>query len=146
MTTLLVWANVLNRSDLKFAEAQRVLENEESIIGRLIQRARKQINPKGPQPHNINLVVVQSFGNRLEAELAKGVLEEAGIQAIIQGDTAGRMREHLAWSGAGFKILVREDDAARARDVLTSPVEIDESADTDSQADDDSLPPWRRFS
>jgi hypothetical protein len=146
MTTLLVWANVLNRSDLKFAEAQRVLENEDSIIGRLIQRARKQINPKGLQPHNINLVVVQSFGNRLEAELAKGVLEEAGIQAIIQGDTAGRMREHLAWSGAGFKILVREDDAARARDVLTSPVEIDESADADSQADDNSFPPWRRFS
>jgi hypothetical protein len=103
-------------------------------------------NEKTMQPQDIKLVVVQSFGNRLEAELAKGVLEESGIRAIIQGDTAGRMREHLAWSGAGFKILVREDDAARARDVLTSTVEGDESCDADSRTDDDSCPPWRRFS
>ncbi len=57
--------------------------------------------------------VVKSCGSRPEAELVKGALEEAGIQAIIQGDTAGRMREHLAWSGAGFRILVRKGDANR---------------------------------
>jgi|SRR5215469_7305823 len=49
------------------------------------------------------LVVVKSCGSRPEAELIKGALEEAGIQAIIQGDTVGGMREHLAWSGAGLK-------------------------------------------
>ena len=146
MTTLLVSANVLNRSLPAFADAQRLLENEDSIIGRLIQRARRQTNKNALQPHDIRLVVVQSFGTQFEAELAKGVLEEAGIQAIIQGDTAGRMREHLAWSGAGFKILVREDDAASARDVLASPVEADESTGADSRTDDDSFPPWRRFS
>jgi hypothetical protein len=95
---------------------------------------------------DIKLVVVQSFGSQFEADLAKGVLEESGIQAIVQGDTAGRMREHLAWSGAGFKLLVREDDAATARDVLASPVEVDESPDSDSPTDDDAFPPWRRFS
>jgi hypothetical protein len=146
MTTLLVWANALNRSDPRFAEAQRVLEDEDSIIGRLIQRARKQIDPKALRPHDIKLAVVQSFGSQFEAELAKGVLEQAGIPAITQGDTAGRMREHLAWSGAGFKILVREDDAARARDVLASPMEADESNNPDFRNDDDSFPPWRRFS
>lgn len=72
------------------------------------------------------LVVVESFGNRPQAELAKGALAEAGIEAIIQADTVGGMREHLAWSGAGFKILVREDDATFARDVLTSTAEGDE--------------------
>ncbi len=91
------------------------------------------------------LIVVQSYGSRPEAELAKGALEAAGIQAIIQADTVGRMREHLAWSGAGFKILVREDDATVARDVLTSPVEGDENSDADSRNNDDSIPPWRRF-
>jgi hypothetical protein len=143
MTTLLVWANGLNRSLPEFAEAQRLLEDEDSIIGRLIQRAREQIIKRALHADDIKLVVVQAFGSQFEAELAKGVLEEAGIQAIIQGDTAGRMREHLAWSGAGFKILVREDDAAKARDVLASPVE---GADAESEADDDSSPPWRRFS
>jgi len=47
--------------------------------------------------------------------LAKGGLEDAGIQAMIQADTAGGMREHLAWSGARFQILVREKDATVSR-------------------------------
>ena len=91
------------------------------------------------------LVVVQSYGSRPEAELAKGVLEDAGVPAMIQADTAGGMREHLAWSGAGFKILVREEDATVARDVLTTPAEGDESISSDSQADNNSLQQWRRF-
>jgi hypothetical protein len=71
------------------------------------------------------LVVAQSYASRLEADLAKGVLEGAGIPAMIQADTAGGMREHLAWSGAGFKILVREEDATAAREVLAPPAEGD---------------------
>jgi hypothetical protein len=94
---------------------------------------------------DIKLIVVRSCGSRAEAELAKGALEEAGIQAIIQADTAGGMREHLAWSGAGFKILVREDEAIAARDVLVSLAADGESPDADSQTDDDSFPPWRRM-
>ncbi len=42
MATLLVWANTLNRSVAAFSEAQRLLENEESVIGRVIRRARVQ--------------------------------------------------------------------------------------------------------
>lgn len=146
MTTLLVWANALNRSDPTFAEAQQVLEDEDSIIGRLIQRARNQINEEALQLHDIKLVVLQSFGTQFEADLASGVLEQAGIRAMVQGDTAGRMREHLAWSGAGFKILVRQSDATRARDVLASPIDPDETTDPDFRNHDDSFPPWRRFS
>ena len=65
------------------------------------------------------LVVVRSFGSRAEAQLAKGALEDAAIPAMTQADTAGGMREHLAWSGAGFQVWVREEDAAAAREVLT---------------------------
>ena len=91
------------------------------------------------------LVVVQSYGSRPEADLAKGALEDAGVQALIQADTAGGMREHLAWSGAGFKILVHEEDAMLARDVLTPPAEGNEDPDADFQADDDPGRSWRRF-
>jgi hypothetical protein len=80
-----------------------------------------------------NLIVIQSYGSRLEADLAKGALEDAGISAMIQADTAGGMREHLAWSGAGFKILVREGDATAARDVLTPPDDGDKSLGPDYQ-------------
>jgi hypothetical protein len=68
-----------------------------------------------------DLVVLQSYGSRSEADLAKDALENAGIQAMIRADTAGGMREHLAWSGAGFQVLVREEEATVARDVLTPP-------------------------
>jgi hypothetical protein len=70
-----------------------------------------------------NLVIVHSFSTGMEAEMAKSVLQAAGISAIIQADTAGGMRPHLAWAGGGFKILVREEDASAARDVLESPAE-----------------------
>ena len=68
-----------------------------------------------------DLVVVQSYGTEGEAEVAKGVLESSGIDAMIQADTAGRMREHLAWSGLGHRVLVREEDAATARSLLALP-------------------------
>jgi hypothetical protein len=65
-----------------------------------------------------NLVIVRVYGTRPEADLAKSVLASAGIDAITTADTAGGMREHLAWSGAGFQVLVREDDAKEARELL----------------------------
>ena len=68
-----------------------------------------------------DLVVVQSYGTEGEAEVAKGVLESSGIDAMIQADTAGRMREHLAWSGLGHRVLVREEDAAAAASLLALP-------------------------
>jgi F420-dependent methylenetetrahydromethanopterin dehydrogenase len=73
------------------------------------------------EPDHPNLIIVHAYGTRPEADLAKSELESAGIPAMIQADTAGGMREHLAWSGFGFKILVREDDAPAAREILTPP-------------------------
>jgi len=92
-----------------------------------------------------NLVVIQEYGSRVEADLAKCTLEDAGIDAMSQADTAGGMREHLAWSGAGFKILVREKDAAVARELLTKPAEGGERSDSDFETDDDSQSPWRHL-
>ncbi len=68
--------------------------------------------------HDAKLVVVHEAGSLPEAEIAKGALESAGIPVMIQADTAGGMRQHLAWSGSGFKILVREEDAESAREIL----------------------------
>jgi len=70
-----------------------------------------------------NLVIVHTVATGLEAEIAKSALKAAGIPAIIKADTAGGMRPHIAWSGVGFRILVREEDANAARDVLESPAE-----------------------
>ncbi len=69
---------------------------------------------------HIALVVVASFVNQFEADIAKATLEAAGIESMIQADTCGGMRTHIAWSGAGYKLLVREEDAQAAREVLDS--------------------------
>jgi len=92
------------------------------------------------------LVVVQTYGSRPEADLAKGALEDSGIPSMVQADSVGGMREHLAWSGAGFKILVREEDATAARDLLAPLSPADELPDTDPPSDPDTWAPWRRFS
>lgn len=42
MAVLLVWANVLNRSVPAFAEAQNILEGEDSVVGRVIRRAKNR--------------------------------------------------------------------------------------------------------
>jgi F420-dependent methylenetetrahydromethanopterin dehydrogenase len=80
---------------------------------------------------DVHLVVVQSYASRPEAEFAKGALEAAGIPAMIQSDSMGGMREHLAWSGAGFKILVREEDVTDAREALAPLSENDAALDDD---------------
>jgi hypothetical protein len=73
-----------------------------------------------------NLVVVQAFATQIDADIAKSVLESAGIDAMIQADRAGGMRDHLAWSGFGFKVLVRDEDAAAAGEVLHPPHKVPE--------------------
>ena len=66
---------------------------------------------------------MQSFASQAEADLAESVLQSAGIDCMIQADRAGGMRDHLAWSGFGFKLLVRDEDSAAAHDLLTPPAE-----------------------
>ena len=65
-----------------------------------------------------DLVIVQSFSTLSEAEMAKGALESAEIDAMIQGDSVGGMRPHMAWSTGGFKLLVRAKDQPAAQQVL----------------------------
>jgi hypothetical protein len=42
MATLLRWANTLNRSVPAFTEAQKLLEVDDSLIGRIIRHAKRQ--------------------------------------------------------------------------------------------------------
>ena len=67
-----------------------------------------------------DLVVVRTFMNRQEAELACGALDAAGIEALVRGDDAGGMYPGL-WEGNGVQLLVRADDEPAAREVLAAP-------------------------
>jgi len=68
-----------------------------------------------------DLVVVHTFNNRSEADLAKSALEAAGIDAMVQADDGGGMRPAMAWAGSAIHILVRTEDAETAREILDLP-------------------------
>jgi hypothetical protein len=62
------------------------------------------------------LVVVGTFLNQIDADLAKGALEAADIQAMLSADDAGGQRPHM-WMG-GIRLLVRAEDAEEATAIL----------------------------
>jgi len=64
-----------------------------------------------------NLVAVAVFPARIEADLARGALEAAGIYAVIGADDAGQQNPGLVYSG-GATVLVRAEDLAAARQTL----------------------------
>jgi hypothetical protein len=65
-----------------------------------------------------DLVVIRTYLNNFDAELARSALEAAGIDSMIRADDCGGTRPHL-WVG-GVELLVRSEDAARADELLTS--------------------------
>ena len=67
------------------------------------------------------LVVVHTFGNRQEADVAVSALDAAGIQAMVRADTGGEMYRSIAWAGVGFQLLVRREDSDSAHAILEIP-------------------------
>jgi uridine phosphorylase len=64
---------------------------------------------------SLDLVVVSTFRSTPDAQIAKGILDEAGIESMIRADNAGGM--YPAISGA--ELLVRTEDVQKANVALT---------------------------
>jgi Putative prokaryotic signal transducing protein len=67
-----------------------------------------------------HLIVVHTFNDRLEAEMAKSALEAAGIDSMMRPDDVGGLRPHMAYT-RGVEILVRPEDEGAARDIIDLP-------------------------
>ena len=65
---------------------------------------------------DIALVVVGTFLNQIDADMARAALGAADIESMISADDAGGLRPHL-WMG-GVRLLVRAEDAERAIEIL----------------------------
>jgi hypothetical protein len=68
------------------------------------------------------MVVIRTFLNHVNADLAKSALEAAGIPSVIRADDCGGVRPHL-WMG-GVELLVDEPDQAQAEEILGSSMYI----------------------
>jgi putative signal transducing protein len=62
-------------------------------------------------------VRVRTFQNKLEAEMARGLLESAGLEAWLASDDAGGAYP-FQLSGGGVQLMVGEADLAAARELL----------------------------
>lgn len=64
-------------------------------------------------------VVLETFPNRISAEMAAGLLESEGIEATIMADDAGGAYPMLQFI-RGVRLLVAPEEEARAREILAA--------------------------
>ena len=65
-----------------------------------------------------NLVCVKTFADRLQADMARSLLEANGITASVSADDMGGMRPDLAFTSGGVKLFVLDDNADKALTLL----------------------------
>lgn len=64
-------------------------------------------------------LVLKTFDNEAEAEMAQQMLEQSGVRAFIFKDDAGGMEPQLQLTG-GVRLMVSRADAERAREVIAN--------------------------
>ena len=77
------------------------------------------------------LVVIRTYMNNFEAEVALTALNSAGIEAMITKDDCGGMRPHL-WL-RGVQLVVRFEDKEQAQEVLESVVDVESEPEDRSE-------------
>jgi len=61
-----------------------------------------------------DLAVVSTFPSTADAQIAKGILDEVGIESMVRADNAGGMYPAIA----GAELLVRAEDVEKANAAL----------------------------
>ncbi len=109
-------------SDSLVEEAQAALWNELRRRGLEVE-ASKKLEQRPPQektgPPPLHLITVASFSNLLKANAARSKLLSEGIDCFLADENVMRMDWFWASAIGWTKLQVREEDAGRARDVLT---------------------------
>jgi hypothetical protein len=63
-----------------------------------------------------DLIVFSTFPSAADAQIAKGILDGAGIESMIRSDNAGGMYPAIG----GADLLVRAEDIEKAKEALQS--------------------------
>jgi hypothetical protein len=67
-------------------------------------------------------VVIRTFNNEIEAEMAMSALEAAGIESVMLRDDCGGVQPAMGLT-AGVRVEVSDGDADAATEVLNAPAE-----------------------
>jgi len=82
-----------------------------------------------------SMVTVASFGTPIDAHVARGRLEDNGIDAYVADENMVGVAWHLGLAVGGVKLQVAAEDAERAREILASPSALeDETGDAEEKA------------
>ena len=113
------------------------IENDEEVLTEVAiqclraELSRRGLTQDGPEklsdvdqgePEFRNLITVRSYWNLLEAELAKGALEAAGIQCFLFDDNMLRMDWFNANAIGGVKLRVDPQNVDEANRILNENV------------------------
>ena len=63
---------------------------------------------------SLDLTVISTFPSTADAQIAKGILDEVGIESMIRADDAGGMYPAIG----GADLLARAEDLDKANDAL----------------------------
>jgi Zn finger protein HypA/HybF involved in hydrogenase expression len=66
----------------------------------------------------MNYVLLNSYNNYIEAHIAKGVLEEEGINCWLKDENTVTIDPILTNAVGGIKVMVAEENAQQAREIL----------------------------
>lgn len=72
-----------------------------------------------------DIVEIASFGSSFEAKTASAHLASEGITSSVVTDNAGGAIPSMSMLEGGVRLIVRTEDAQRARDVLSTVEEQD---------------------
>ena len=65
-----------------------------------------------------DLVTIAIFVDRSEALIARSLLESEGIPTLAPEDNVLSTLPHIIHAQAGYRLMVRDEDAARAMEIL----------------------------
>ncbi len=68
---------------------------------------------------NSDLILIRNYTSDIEAKMAKMLLEENGIDAMIHKDDSGSMRPHFQ-KILGVQLFVRKNEIEQAEEILQS--------------------------
>ena len=61
--------------------------------------------------------IIREFLHRHEAGIAKGLLDENGIECVLEPDDCGGLRAAMSF-GATIKLIVKNEDVEKAIEIL----------------------------
>jgi hypothetical protein len=137
-----------SKTDEELAEVEADSEELTVVAGEVLrsEMARRQLSPQQvEQPEAGNqesldfrdLVTIRSFWGLLEAEMAKGLLDSAGIESFLFDDNMVRMDWFNANALGGVKLRVDPYNVDAANRLLEEAAE-QSAAELDSEEDESS--------